>query len=298
LEGIVNRLVGQVPGDASIPFPRAAGQRSLLLLAALLATLIACSPGTEREKQQAGRDAGQTRAQQGTTTSGDRSRDATAPEGEATMADSRVRWDYVALGDSLAAGVGARRGYVPRYAEHLQRDTEANIRVTNLGVSGQTSSQLLHSLRADPEIRKALRGAEVVTLNIGLNDLGQARSAYQSGTCGGSQNQACLRKVVDRVERNWDAVIYEISSLRSTHNTIIRTVGLGYTPRTEGNFGPYLARVTRHIDSAADDAHIPYAEVHLDDEDMSADGLHPNDKGYRLTADRLRSLGYKPLYPR
>jgi len=269
-----------------------------VLLAALLATLIACSPGTEREKQQAGPDAGQATAQKGTMTSGDRSGDTTALEGETTTADSRARWDYVALGDSLAAGVGARQGYVPRYAEHLQRDTHAIVKVTNLGVSGQTSSQLLHSLRTDPEIRTALRGAEVVTLNIGLNDLGQASSAYQSDACGGPQNRACLRKVVNKVERNWDAIVHEISSLRSSEDTIIRTVGLGYTPLTEGDFGPYLVRVTRHIDSAADDAHIPYAEVRLDDEAMSADGLHPNDKGYRLIADRLRSLGYKPLHPR
>jgi hypothetical protein len=31
----------------------------------------------------------------------------------------------VALGDSLAAGVGAERGYVDRYAEHLCNDTDA-----------------------------------------------------------------------------------------------------------------------------------------------------------------------------
>ena len=269
-----------------------------LLLAVLLASLIACSPGTEREKQQEGRDAGQTTAQQEATTSGDRSGDAPPREEETTMVGSRVRWDYVALGDSLAVGVGARQGYVSRYADHLQRDTDADVRVTNLGVSGQTSSRLLHSLRADPEIRRALRGAEVVTLNIGLNDLGQTSSGYRSGTCGGPQNQACLRKVVDKVERNWDAIIYEISSLHSSEDTIIRTIGLGYTPRTEGVFGPYLARVTRHIDSAADDAHIPYAEVRLGDEVMSSDGLHPNDKGYRLIAARLRTLGYKPLHPR
>lgn len=269
-----------------------------LLLAVLLASLIACSSGTEREKQHSGRDVGRTTALRETTASDERSGDTSALQGEATMADSHVMWDYVALGDSLAAGVGARRGYVPRYAEHLRRDADAHVRVTNLGVSGQTSSQLLHSLRTDPEIRKALRGAEVVTLNIGLNDLGRARSAYESGTCGGPQNQACLRKAVHKVERNWDAIIHEITSLHSPEATIIRTVGLGYTPRSEDPFGPYLARVTRHIDSAADDAHIAYAEVRLDHEGISADGLHPNDKGYRLIADRLGSLGYKPLYPR
>jgi lysophospholipase L1-like esterase len=62
--------------------------------------------------------------------------------------------------------------------------------------------------------------------------------------------------------------------------------------------GPYLGRETRHIASAADDGGIPYVEVRLGDEGMSEDGLHPNDKGYRVIADRLGNLGHAPLYPR
>ncbi len=269
-----------------------------MLLAALLTTLAACSSGAVRETQHAAPDAGQTTAHRGTTPSGKRAEDAPAPEGEPPTTDSRIRWDYVALGDSLAAGVGARRGYVPRYAEHLRSETDARLRVINLGLSGQTSTQLLYSIRNDQEMRKRLGGAEIITLNIGLNDLGQARSSYESGTCGGPRNEACLREVVDTIERNWDAIINEISDLSSTENTIIRTVGLGYTPRTEGVFGPYQGRVTSHIASAADDGDIPYVEVRLGDEGMSEDGLHPNDKGYRVIADRLWSLGYESLHPR
>lgn len=286
-------VVGKVRGDASTRVQRAAG---LMLLAVLVPTLLSCFTGAERESLHAGRDARQTTAHQGTTPSGKRVEH--APARETAKTDTPIRWDYVALGDSLAAGVGAHRGYVPRYAEHLQSDTGTRLRVINLGLSGQTSTQLLHSIRSDPKVRKALDGAEVVTINIGLNDLGQARSSYESGTCGGPHNEACLREVVDRVERNWDTIIYEISSLRSTENTIIRTLGLGYIPRTEGVFGPYLDRVTRRIASSAADAGIPYVEVRLADEGMSEDGLHPNDKGYRVIADRLRSLGYDPLYPR
>jgi hypothetical protein len=62
--------------------------------------------------------------------------------------------------------------------------------------------------------------------------------------------------------------------------------------------GPYLGRETRHISSAADDGGIPYVEVRLGDEGMSEDGLDPNDKGYRMIAERLGNLGYEPLYPR
>ena len=292
------RLVRKSRLDASTLVPRGAGLTGLMLLAALVTTLLACSPGAEREEQHAGRDASQTTAHQGNTPTGKRVEDAPTRESETTTTDSLIRWEYVALGDSLAAGVGARRGYVPRYAEHLQSDTGARLRVINLGLSGQTSTQLLHSLRNDPKLRKALGRAEIVTINIGLNDLGQARNSYQSGTCGGTQNEACLREVVDRVERNWDAIMREISSLRSKENTIVRTVGLGYTPRSEGVFGPYLGRVTHHIASSAADAGIPYVEVRLADEDMSEDGLHPNDKGYQMIAEQLRSLGYEPLYPR
>jgi lysophospholipase L1-like esterase len=269
-----------------------------MLLVAMLTTLAGCSMGAEQETQPTDEDAGLTKAHQGTATSGKSAEAARATQAGNMTTDSHVRWDYVALGDSLAVGVGARRGYVDRYAEHLQSDTGARLRVTNLGQSGQTSSQLLHSLRNDPAMRKALAGAEVVTLNIGLNDLGQASVSYESGTCGGPKNDACLRAAVEGVERNWDAIIEEVSDLCSREETIIRTVGFGYTPRVDKVFQPYITKVTRHMASSAAERSIPYAEVHLGGEGMSEDGLHPNDKGYRVIAERLRELGYEPLASR
>jgi hypothetical protein len=182
--------------------------RLFILLAALSIALVACSPGAGRETQHAGEDAGQKSAHQGTTPSDKRADAAPAREGETPTTDSSAKWDYVV-----------------RSAEHLHSETGASVRVTNLSLSGQTSTQLLESLRKDPAMRKALSGAEVVTLNIGCNDLGQARSSYESGTCGGPQNQVCLRKFVKKIERNWIAMIEEVLSFRSTHNTIIRTVG-------------------------------------------------------------------------
>jgi lysophospholipase L1-like esterase len=291
-DGIACRLV-----DVFTLAPGALSVRGLALLTAVLTTLAACSTGAQRESQHTVEDARQS-AHQGATTSDKRVEVTLAPEGETTTAEARVGWDYVALGDSLAAGVGAHRGYVARYAEHLRSDTGAHLRVINLGQSGQTSSQLLHALRNDPAMRESLRGAEVVTLNIGLNDLGQASSSYESGTCGGPRNEACLREAVKRVEHNWDAIIEEISSLRSTDQTIIRTTGLGYTPRTRGVLRRYLGEVTRDIAAATAEGSIPYAEARLGGAGMSGDGLHPNDRGYQEIADRLRDLGYEPLDPR
>jgi hypothetical protein len=100
---------------------------------------------------------------------------------------------------------------------------------------------------------------------------------------------------VDEVGRNWEAITREILALRSGRETIIRTSGLGYVPRTGAFFAPYLMEVNRHIATTASANGIPYTEVRLAAEDMGPDGVHPNDRGYTVIAERMRELGYKPL---
>jgi lysophospholipase L1-like esterase len=218
---------------------------------------------------------------------------ATTDATERDTEDDADTWNYVALGDSLAAGVGARRGYVDRYADHLRNDTGARVELTNLGVSGQTSPQLLRSLRNDPSTRKALRGAEVVTYNIGINDLGQARGSYEAGTCGGAQGKRCLHAAVEELDENWNAITEEILSLSSPDETIIRTVGLGYTPQAGRTLEPYLKQVNHNIATSADESGIPYAEVSLGEKGLGPDGLHPDKSGYETIANELEELGVR-----
>jgi lysophospholipase L1-like esterase len=271
------------------------GLRALLLMIVLSMTMVACSQGEEKGPLHTDRGAEQITKPQSATTSGEGAETTSALRSETTVTDSHPKWDYVALGDSLAVGVGARRGYVTRYAEQLRSDTGARVRTINLGVSGQTSTQLLYSLRHDPAMRNDLRGAEIVTLNIGLNDLAQASGSYEAGICGDPQNKACLREAVNKVEQNWDAIIEEILTLCSTEETIIRTAGFGYTPRAGKLFEPYVLETTRHIASTTAENNIPSVEVRLGDAGMSKDDLHPNDRGYRVIAARLTDLGYEPL---
>ena len=250
----------------------------LLVLAAMLA---ACSPANTGERTSAPTPPEERSAGQETT----------------AVTGAPASWDYVALGDSLAVGVGAKRGYVDRYASYITVDTGARIDLVNLGRSGQTSSQLLHALRNDPAMRHALGRAEVITFNIGINDLGVAGEAHEDGACGGGDNQRCLRAAVEAFKENWSAIIAELLSLRSTEDAVIRTAGIGYTPRVEEIFEPYVAEVNRHIATTAADHDIPYAQPYLERGDMSPDGVHPNDHGYEVIADRLRELGYGPLSP-
>jgi lysophospholipase L1-like esterase len=241
---------------------------------------------------------------------------------QGTTLAAPASWDYVALGDSLATGFGAFKGYVPLYEAHVETDTGVAVTRTNLGQNGWTSSQLLSALRNDPTFRRATREAEIVTWNIGGNDLRAARNSYKKGTCGGADNQDCLRAAVAKLKTNWDAITAEVLELRATSNTIVRTMDI-YNPyvrtdtisdtwQNDGGmndfqvFKRYVDEVNYHIATTSYTSGIPYAEVYLTfngttgDEDpksmgyLSFYGVHPNNTGHRIIADELRKLGYIP----
>jgi lysophospholipase L1-like esterase len=254
-------------------------------LAVLFACLAACTPETRNGGPSADEA---TRSDTGHQASTDATERETDPE--ASTPDEADTWNYVALGDSLAEGVGARRGYVDMYADHLRQATGARVELTNLGVSGQTSSQLLRAIKNDPSMRRALRGAEVVTYNIGINDLGQAWDYYDAETCGGVQGERCLHGAVAELDENWDAITAEILTL-TPDETIIRTVGLGYTPQAGRVAEPYLKQVNHNIATSSDESGIPFARVSLGEKGLGPDGLHPNEGGYEAIADGLEELG-------
>jgi lysophospholipase L1-like esterase len=242
---------------------------------------------------------------------------------QGTTLAAPASWDYVALGDSLATGYGAFKGYVPRYDAYIETDTGVAVTRTNLGRNGWTSSQLLSALRNDPTFRRATREAEIVTWNIGGNDLRAARNSYKNGTCGGADNQDCLEASVAKLETNWDAITAEVLELRSTRPTIVRTMDI-YNPyvrtdiasdtwKNDGGmndfqvFNSYVYKANLHIATTSYAAGVPYAGVHLafngpyGYEDpkskgyLSFDGLHPNNTGHRVIAGELQKLGYAPL---
>jgi len=213
-------------------------------------------------------------------------------------------WDYVAFGDSTAAGRGS---YVDYYAAHIEADLGVKVTLHNWGVSGETSAGLLRALRNNQELRNAIRAAEVVTLVIGANDM---QNAF---TLGRDMQEALMS-----FKTNFDAIIAEILSLSSPRpfDTIIRTMDY-FNPVVSNlkkagiydKFKPYWDSMNEHIVQAASEHNIPVAQVYLafngpnGDEDpvgkgyIAADGIHLSDMGNRLVAELHRELGYQPLGP-
>ena len=85
------------------------------------------------------------------------------------------KWLYTALGDSLAVGVFVAKGYVPRYQEYIQNDTRKQVSLRNLGQNGWTSDELLAALKNDGNFITSVQSAQIVTWNIGGNDMRHVR---------------------------------------------------------------------------------------------------------------------------
>lgn len=225
-------------------------------------------------------------------------------------------WQYTALGDSLAFGIlDSQGGYVRRYRDDIATDTGKTVSLTNLGVNGAHSGDLLNSLTNNPNFRNDISASQVVTWDIGGDDLLHAINLFQNGQCGGVDNLDCVRSAVSSFLVNWDAIVQQILALRSTSNTIIRTMDI-YNPfvtrlMIQGTFNtvePFLDQVNQHIAASAKANGIPMAQVHLafngpnGEEDpiakglITVDGVHPNDNGHKVIADALRALGYAPLH--
>jgi lysophospholipase L1-like esterase len=231
---------------------------------------------------------------------------------------------YTALGDSIGFGLFAPigDGYVPTYDRFIEADSGANVKTINLSVPGWTSSDLLGAIRGSLLFRLSVATSTIVTINIGGNDLLGARGDYQDRTCGGADNQDCLRAGVAVFRVNFNAILAEVRSLRAGRPTIIRTMNIynpfvnedraqDTWPNDQGNdfqvLKPYLDVINNQIAATATARNIPVAQVYLafngpngdiDPNDLgllSFDDLHPNGRGHRRIADLLRGLGYSPF---
>ena len=231
------------------------------------------------------------------------------PTATSTSTPEPISWDYVVLGDSNASTF-------PRYyADHIEADLGVEVTVHYRNRGDQSSAAMLRALRDREELRSDIREAEVVTFFVSPKHLQWPVTEYEAGTCGGPDNQDCLREALALLKADTDGIIAEILSLRSTDDTILRAMTY-YNPRVNAfnqdsgfeDLNPYWVAHNEYLIQAASEHNIPVARVDLAfngpnlDEDPSdrgyvSDGWHPNPEGAALIAELFRKLGYEPLAP-
>jgi lysophospholipase L1-like esterase len=220
-----------------------------------------------------------------------------------TLASNSPSFDYTALGDSITVGA-----YVGMYANHLGTELGVPVNLTNLGLPGYTSGGLAYRLGVDPTFRDSVQHAHLVTVMIGINDYALAGGLYLGGSCGGTDNQDCIRAAENTFRDNFTAIISQIKSLASP-NTVVLTSDV-YNPSisadlASGNsavFFPLINQINAYIHSISAANGLGVADVYsafngatglespIDKGYIAPDGVHPSDLGHQVIADQFGNL--------
>ena len=228
----------------------------------------------------------------------------------ATVERSSTRLQYetaglrvVAFGDSITGtGVVAPGGWAAEYAR-LIGATE----LTNLAQNGSFTHEMLEALRTDPRVREAIASADVIVMNAGMNEFFTGRDLYSRGPeeCGGPDGDECLRIMLSRFEKNWNAIAQEIGRLAPRTPVIALNL---YHPleALDQHFGwaegirPYLMQMNQRVASTPGirlvDVYVAFnGESGMDDPIAKGyilpDAIHATPIGHAVILEMVRSLG-------
>lgn len=211
---------------------------------------------------------------------------------------------YVALGDSLSVGVGAsdprERGYAPLYRDILERETGREVRLVQLGISGETTETFIDGSEAQlARAQDALseNPGAIVTLSIGANDLLRT----EEGT--DAEREVALA----RYAGNLDYIIQtlENSSVPAPRITVLAIYNPApgsFTDVWAGRLNQEIRRVAQQngVAVAAADKAFQGHEAEYSHYDQYSWDIHPTDAGYDALAfafaeaTKLGSTGHQP----
>jgi lysophospholipase L1-like esterase len=205
-----------------------------------------------------------------------------------TRASREGSLHYLALGDSVALGKGAPRGYAAEVADRLERH-HLPVQLDNQGVSGQTSSQLWEALHK-PEMKRKIRQADLITITIGGNDVlkvalkrSQPWEAFSS-----------FDEIRDGFVRHLNQIL---TLIRQENPTAVVLVTSLYNPvPPDALYFPLTEKLLDNWNTALSQtvsAQPGCIVVQIDDllrpehRDWLADQIHPNTRGHRLIATAI-----------
>lgn len=184
---------------------------------------------------------------------------------------------YTALGDSTGVGVGANEGggYVARLFERIRRE-HRDARVNNLCVSGATTADILRG-QLKPAI--ATRPT-LVTLGIGINDIGHGMSADQFAL----NYEEIIKKL--KAETKARIVVTNIPDI--SFAPVVPISARDHTRRNVQLFNERVRAIAERYGLMVVDI---YSETHrvipAHPEFFSADGFHPSAEGYEYWAETM-----------
>lgn len=199
----------------------------------------------------------------------------------------------VALGDSLTRGTGddSGKGYVGFVTEHLKEQLEQQeMMVHNLGINGQTSTQLIQQLK-QPNVTTHIKEADVILMTIGGNDL------FQKGETLQNLSLENIKKIQKEYLENLKQIFTQIRE----QNDLVTVFILGlYNPFIDLDESKITNTIVRNWNFATENMTGEFDQIvfvptfdlfQLSVNDyLYSDHFHPNQAGYQLISDRLAPL--------
>jgi lysophospholipase L1-like esterase len=201
----------------------------------------------------------------------------------------------VALGDSLTKGIGdnSGKGYVGALQDKLTANGQT-VNVQNLGISGLESTELMNSLNSGG-IADALKGAKVITISIGANDMTHSIGGIAQVMTSKGIEQDKLLQSEAKVTKNVESILKTVRGYNK--DAPILLLGL-YNP-FEGVFedqalitkllAGWNAQLLQIAQAQTNVKVVPTADIFQWNVNslLSVDHFHPNQQGYEKIAERM-----------
>jgi lysophospholipase L1-like esterase len=219
-------------------------------------------------------------------------------------------WSIVALGDSVPRGTNCQcTPYPPLSADGLTASSGHTVKATNDSVAGATTSSVLQQLNSENPVISHVRGANVVEIEVGANDVAYSKS------CGTTVD--CYAPGVATVDKNLAAIVTRVRDLTSGHKTLIVfldywSVWLGgkYATAKGKRYVDAAAKVTDEVNnvikSAAGRSGSAYVDLraafkgpdytYYETHYLSSDGDHPNAAGHQKIAEATEAVIQNTLH--
>ncbi|MEH3001602.1 GDSL-type esterase/lipase family protein [Bacillus pumilus] len=205
---------------------------------------------------------------------------------------------YVAIGDSLTVGVGARLfggGFAERYQWMLEKKTQASVELSVFAKSGLTTDQILQLFKRS-DVRRAIAPADIITITGCGNDLVQAVQQYEEG-----EDEKKLLQATLHCQANFSKMIQEIAHIKRGQQPYCVYLMNLYNPFPQIPIaGRWLQQYNHQLRLLAANPYVEVVDVYRAFEGherdyLSIDQFHPNHKGYEAMAKALFQQSWKQL---
>jgi lysophospholipase L1-like esterase len=195
---------------------------------------------------------------------------------------------YVALGDSLTAGVGASL-FSPTFPQRYRRKIECvwaeRVDLYTIARSGLTVEEIA-TLSSHPRSLQSLAESEVITITAGGNNLIDAYEDVMKG-----KSLSSLQDQLKEAQRDFNGFIQSLLTLKKKSSTpyfiLVATLYNPFPESQEAN--AWIQKVNAFIKKLNYYPHLHIVDLYSlfkgkEKEWLSRDGVHPNDKGYEAMA--------------